>query len=809
MKNYSQRIELLSHLAQNSEDNHVITRALEKEALNIHNALKTEHSYQTLDENLNLLNVICHRVPQQTITMLKEFLVRLETLIPTSESDYLSKYCTADKLIISVLKLLSNLRYFKTVFDEIANIFLNYSVSENEDIKKQALENIYLLTKYDIDVYNQIGFVPQKNFLQKLINLSDEEQKKYFYAIINSCRNILSVEMEATATDYQTITFKRADVPFGNAELQKLRNNCRDLLKNLYPIVKSLSEKKALLYTLDNLRRTPPYPKLTKEEFEFHKQDIHFVLNWFQEIITNEQDMLILQTVEKEAYWALYHSPLDSDKKYDKEIFRKALEIRDFLYNHPEYKIFRILIGYEAVFKDWENREDNYDYKKREELRKTELEELVNSVKKGELGRWKQRIIDYAKIESDDLATFPYFGQFIQKLCVTQSKFCFDLINNNSKDIQNFLPAFFHGLILTDKKHQALELIENWAEESNFLPHILQFIQYTTNLPIQILKIILIKSNNLEENIKRGVLARIMTIAVKFSDENNKQLMKDFFFPALEEISKLNDGWCWVNNIWFESEKLQIFADMANTQVQAIVDSLVKAPDIDYHITDILIPIAKEFPEMILDLFCKRIQYKNQSDITSDRYEAVPFDGLRKLSEPLSKDANLVLEKVISTYNRHENYLFEHQGGRLVHHIFPKFSNDLEQVLISYVHRETSYWLAITKILKLYHGRTPTHNVFKELVKVISLDNKTLVSELTIALKQEGVVDGEFGFVEAYKKKAESVTSWLDDENSKVREFAQRFIDLMQKDADREEKKVTENQTLRKHRFGSNLTDKE
>ena len=104
-------------------------------------------------------------------------------------------------------------------------------------------------------------------------------------------------------------------------------------------------------------------------------------------------------------------------------------------------------------------------------------------------------------------------------------------------------------------------------------------------------------------------------------------------------------------------------------------------------------------------------------------------------------------------------------------------------------------------ILRNYDGNPIIHNVCKEIVKILP-DGSNLTNELSIILQSTGVVSGEYGFVEAYKRKIVEIQPWLQDEGPRVKEFAQNYIANLEKFIEYEQKRADEEIILRKHRYG-------
>jgi beta-lactamase class D len=105
-------------------------------------------------------------------------------------------------------------------------------------------------------------------------------------------------------------------------------------------------------------------------------------------------------------------------------------------------------------------------------------------------------------------------------------------------------------------------------------------------------------------------------------------------------------------------------------------------------------------------------------------------------------------------------------------------------------------------ILRNYEGNPIIHDVCKEIVKVLPAGSN-LNKELSIILESAGTVSGEYGFVEAYKKKVEEIKPWQQDESPRVQKFAQNYIASLKKQIEYEQKRADEGILLRKHQYGS------
>ena len=112
----------------------------------------------------------------------------------------------------------------------------------------------------------------------------------------------------------------------------------------------------------------------------------------------------------------------------------------------------------------------------------------------------------------------------------------------------------------------------------------------------------------------------------------------------------------------------------------------------------------------------------------------------------------------------------------------------------------------ILGILRRYHGEAATHNVVKEIIARLAEDDPRL-SIVEICLQATGVVSGEFGFAEAYRRKKAEVAPWLDDARPQVRKFTERYLRHLDNSIALDHRRGEERRELRRRRFESDDPD--
>jgi hypothetical protein len=76
-------------------------------------------------------------------------------------------------------------------------------------------------------------------------------------------------------------------------------------------------------------------------------------------------------------------------------------------------------------------------------------------------------------------------------------------------------------------------------------------------------------------------------------------------------------------------------------------------------------------------------------------------------------------------------------------------------------------------------------------------ENDPRLNTLEICLSNTDPVWGEFGMVEAYRKKKEAISLWLEDSRPKIREFAASYVRGMKQQISSEQRSAETRRELR------------
>jgi len=340
----------------------------------------------------------------------------------------------------------------------------------------------------------------------------------------------------------------------------------------------------------------------------------------------------------------------------------------------------------------------------------------------------------------------------------------------------------------------AKELIFKWVNEGKHLSECALVFDYVGEIDKPLIDKIFKKAKETKDKKNQNDTFNniIQSIVKNYPKHKNT---KNLFVKVIEELTK-NENWNWIYNEW-RSRNL-ILKALTRIDVDTIFENLLILPDIKYPAEEVLTPIAEKYPQKMISFFYKRfLIQKNKKQ--EDHYDAIPY-RLHQMNKPLSENAEIVVPEILKWFAK-KDYLLYWEGSHLIQAIFPTFDKVLEEELIKLIKSKNNKKVGIVfNILRAYKGEDFLYNVCKELIKEYP-KNEDYRKKIFMVLSQMGVVSGEYGFVEGFKKKKEEIQSWKKDKNKEIQLFVKEYEDHLEKRILYEKKQADEVIELRKRRF--------
>lgn len=803
------RIKVLGRLAQSSTPaaDEAIGRACEQAFA----ALAEGNAYDALEFGIEVLATVGSRRSKEAVAAIDRFMRSVEARHLVHSDEYgalveaLSKYRNAYTLMSKGIEVLSGLRYLET--PAVVDILLWAATHAEESVRKDAMSALGDLAKYNLSVYygqgtqsgRGIGATPQLLVIDTLEKKSDEELKTHLRGILTLLEGLLSTSMESARWSSTAVTLSRATTPADGGVLAA-RQRSISLLKKLYGLFETKPQKLSIIRALNAAARPQSMGALDRAYADMISANAQEVLAFFAHIV-NYEDLQIVQKLEHDSYWIHYHTPSE-------HVRSAALEVKAAIDANDEYSIYKTLVGFEGVFGDWsKSKRDESFALGSQDSRVKEARVIASRIADEGFDVWRRRILTFAKTESNDMATFPVFYEFLADMASSYPVFALDLLVKDANQLSKFLIPILRGLWDSEMRGELLPLIQRWVqearpEETAFLHACAKLFLSTKHVDIAILSQLLDKATELKDAF---VLRQVASVAIARSATNEvRGELKVLFLRALSRLTKLNDA-NWVREIWFREEAKKLLAELSPNERSEVLENLRLLPQIDYQAEDVLAVIAEREPRDVVEFLCARLYEPDehaQAVAEKDKveYEELPFQ-FHKLQDPLSNYPKMVVQKVLDCY-RKDSSLFEFRGAKLIQIIFPQFSEKLQGVLVRLVRDGGDAELDfVAGVLRAYSGETFIHPVARELIKRLPPGNP-LVTEVEIALQSTGVVSGEYGFAEAYERKRLEVMKWLQDPDDRIQNFAVKYISELEAMRDSERARADESIALRKFKYG-------
>lgn len=788
------RLKALTRLAgSSSQDAYVALSTAFQSAVD---SLPSESHFEKLVVHLETISTIGFRFPPQAVEALAGFLSSVETRSfdhaegyqDFASDEFFGELYGPAALMVKAMDALATIRYLET--KAVLKILLPLSAHHWEKCRKKALELLAQVASYEISVFfgsktrPGIGAYPQQEALSFLERLTVQAVKASFPGVLVLLRKFLSEQIRGTDWSYNKVVLSEVAVP-ATDQIAEIRRRSISWVISFYPSCETVSEKLSLLGILNSATRATR--SSDPASIQMVSKDTLNVLGFFESLVQNEK-VQIVEKLESHVYWIYFHSASE-------DVQSAALRFKAAADQNAEFQIFKILIGFEGVFGEW-SRERNSDgeWDRKNEVRKESAVRLVESISPHNVAEWRARVLRYSEIESDDLATFPVYVFFLEKLASLRPEFALELVTSHADQIERFLVPLLQGLVAAGRRKEFTSLIELWISQGVHLLQCAYALDDASTFDRELLLRVL--DISIQEKSVRAIVAA-MTAAVSNYTDGLATDLESVFATALSALSRLESS-AWIYELWFRPQTRKFLVALSDAHIDLLMENLMLLKSIDYHAEEILYIVAGVHPAKVLAFLVRRLEVDKER--VSSEFEAIPFE-LHKLNEPLAKYPSACVTAVRGSYRGDYSSLI-YGGARLLKTIFPSFSADFENELLGLVRiGDTENVEFVLAVLRNYDGQAFLGRICMAIVESLPIDDP-LLTEIAIVLESTGVVMGEFGFVEAMEEKQKEASTWLDAPSEKVKKFANDYSTSLGRRIVEERARATEQIALRKAQYG-------
>lgn len=699
---------------------------------------------------------------------------------------------TSGDVTLAVVDILDTLRYVD-VEATFRSLIALYKGEQDGAIRKKIVEAIKQLAKYHLDVWNQTGPYVQVVLADVIGKFSPDELQVLRPIILTVWRELLGSEMDSATVSADRVTITSGALPVFD-DIKSLRNRAINGLFLLFDGSSTASEKREVVSALWEATCLPGRSSSSNELLQLTLEDTKRITDLLTrraggqpyDLLEHIEHVMLLDYRRAQKI-ATDENDTFGCRQMAKHVMEAIIVFRDLINADPYYIRYKTLVGYESVFPfHWEN--EVYNYGADNEYRKAQAARYIDEISDETVDDWYSLIQRCAATQSNDLATFPLFGEFLQQLARARPHIAVAFARRDDPNVLGFLPAILDGLYESAARDICAELIEDYLDRNAYLPAIVRHCRLVKNDAADTVKKALNGAIAEDEGM---AISECLIFAIENHDPQTLPLVDNVFVPAIKYLISKRDAQ-WIYSTYFLAEAGKFFHELPGEYADLVLENLLALKRINHEAESILVPIAMNRPASVWIFFKRRVKGKKDGD---DHYQAIPYE-LQELRQQLARDVDLAITELRKWY-RAGDPMFRFTGGLMLQAVFPVFTDELARSFIQMIASGSDVDYDFTsRLLENYHGETPTHEVIKELIERLPEDDPRL-TRLDICLSNTGVVSGEFGMVAAYRKKKEAIALWLEDSRPKVRAFAAGYVRRMDQQIASEQRSAEMRRELR------------
>ncbi len=705
-----------------------------------------------------------------------------------------------------VIDILDTLRYIdiEGTFQVLGDV---YKAEQDSTQRKHILETTVRLAEHNLQAWKQVGPGVQLVLARAIDRLTLARRADLRPILLAVWQQFLSSEISGTTSSADTVTFSRCAVP-ASKELKKIRESAINGLIEFLDQASTEAEKSEAISSLWEATRLPLPTHYSNELCALVLSDTKRIV----ELLTNRTVGLSYQLLEHIERNLLYDyrrargiSTDEQDRFGCKELANSlagvVVEFRDLVNADSQFVQYKALVGFESVFPHhWED--DKFDFNRDEQYRQQRIEEFVELITADNQDEWYSLMERCAATKSSDSATFFSFGAFITRLAKDKPDIAAGFLERANDDLLVFLPAFLNGLFDSGARDIYLRTIENQLAKGTHLAAIARHWSSCKSNSASIASALLDNAISSGDDI---AVIQCVALAIKKHESEHQPPVEEFFVRAIEYLTTKKD-YRWTYKVWFMPERSAFFTKLSADHIELVLENLLLAPRVDTQVEFVLSSIAEKHTDAVWNFLGRRLNDKREQEEQA-RYDAIPYQ-FQQLGKQLSTNAQSATRIVRSWYHADEE-LFRFRGGRLLSIVFPDFSQPFAHALSELVAEGSDDDIGFAlSILHNYSGEPATHALVKQLVNRLA-DDDPMFPEVESSLEEVGIVYGEFGSVEAFRRKRTEITSWLADDRARVKAFAERFIRKLELRIASEQRTAEQWKELRQRDFDADVVEPE
>jgi ppGpp synthetase/RelA/SpoT-type nucleotidyltranferase len=717
-----------------------------------------------------------------------------------------------------ILDIIEKIRYSR--FPQSLDFLVELYGESTDSVKRKIEEIVKKIVEYNYSILKNHGIGLQIEVFKKILSWSSAKKIKNLQLINIICKEIIDPSCGGIERSGENTWELKNGFLNPNANLIKLRRRVMGFLFGLLHEEKDLGLKLMILKVLRVASQFPMSGDYGEDFEQMVMDDVMYLIEKYKNIILNDRGQIVVglpvvKEIEEQLCWF-------------KKRFGNKLPVVQTLLNllrgNKTYAFFRLFAGNAMDY------EGNGGFKEGKKRQTEAIEEIIKNISRDNFGYYEKLFNNLASykdfIEEWKLSGFNFLLRRFAAEKTELAGLMMDDAFNNGREIKNFIDSFLCGFRVADDfelwdKYVA-KLIEKKSPgdvisilNSFFCVDPENLTKHIRKIDIDLLKCIVERSGDFEylktapDNVVLNLHYKLMGVLLVVFRIDEKEVEK-MIVTELRNIEDKNYSSNVLQEIGFAMHDGKLNVEKwEKDSINFIFDILVKIDVLDYSVQEVLTEIGRFFYEEMINIFWKRIvnnslKYKNKKGaILGGHYEAIPYDLNNELRDLIS--ANPKCKEIIKSWIEKidlKDKIFNWELGIFIQRVRGPIKEILDEMV------ETGDLIKINKVLDLF-GLISTPN-FDLCFKILEKTNDVSITRrVKEALYREGVVHGEFGMAEAYKKKLGIIKQYKEkytkDGNASVLKFIEEISKNLEDDTLLEERRVEKDLKIRKLEYESEL----
>ena len=219
--------------------------------------------------------------------------------------------------------------------------------------------------------------------------------------------------------------------------------------------------------------------------------------------------------------------------------------------------------------------------------------------------------------------------------------------------------------------------------------------------------------------------------------------------------------------------------------LEEIIRNFDRLSRLDYSAEQCLKRLGDVSPMQVIDLIERRIRLKPRRSVTDTYYEVFPKYFSRAFDSVKTKPEYPDILRRVRDWMLSDEFWLRFEAPALLEGIALNLAGELQDTLIEWIITGDDEKLkGVARILKEFNAGQSFYNLSRALI--LRTSNEDVLSPIAGAIcTTPGVVSGPMS--NFYKKRLKEITPWLNDEDFKVRAFANQVSQSLQTMIEREE----------------------